>query len=69
MSQKPTVGRTVHFLATSGDVGPYAAIVTAVNPDDTVELVTFGRNSVYFNHAVSFSEEPAAGCWSWPPRV
>ena len=58
----------------------YPAIITQVNhvpslPEgthtdqvETVELVTFGPNSVYFQHKVSFSSEPKPGCWFWPAR-
>lgn len=60
----------------------YPAIITQVNREvkgvpgdsgsdkpETVELVTFGPNSVYFQHAVPFSSEPKAGHWFWPARV
>jgi hypothetical protein len=60
----------------------YPAIITQVNPpvkgvpgDDgsdrpeTVELVTFGPNSVYFQHKVQFAEILKPGTWSWPPRA
>lgn len=45
--------------------------VTQKNEDvpESVELVTFGPNSVYFQHAVRFSAEPKPGCWFWPARV
>lgn len=69
--QKPTIGRVVHY---HDEGGPYAAIITEVGKDEwareVVELVTFGRNSVYFQHAVIFGgEAPEAGTWSWPPIV
>jgi hypothetical protein len=71
---EPTVGRTVHFYPKQECITPesmekYAAIITQVNKDQTVELVTFGPNSVYFQHGVSFAETPEHGKWSWPPRV
>lgn len=74
MGQKPSVGRVVHFAPPQECVGPasltcYPAMITQVNPDETVELVTFGPNSVYFQHGISFSDEPKPGCWSWPPRI
>lgn len=58
----------------------YPAIITQVNtvPEqkegegtdeiDTVELVTFGPNSVYFQHKVPYSTEPKSGHWNWPAR-
>jgi hypothetical protein len=61
----PSIGRIVHF---HDEGGPYAALITAVNDDGSVELVTFGRNSFYFQHGVQAgSGEP--GTWTWPPRV
>jgi hypothetical protein len=73
--QKPTVGRIVHF----NDVGgPYAAIVTKINEDGSLELATFGANSMYFQHNVTedrpYNDDEgsasgrAPGTWSWPPR-
>lgn len=69
--QKPSIGRIVHFHE---EGGPYAAIVTAINPDGTVELATLGRNSLYYQHNIPFSgasegKENSKGTWSWPPRA
>lgn len=71
--QKPTVGRIVLFHEAGG---PYASIVTAVNPDKSLELATFGKNSLYFQHGVQQfiskelinTEEEMKGKWTWPPR-
>lgn len=69
MEQKPTIGRIVHF---HDEGGPYAAIVTAINRDGTLELVTFGRNSIYFQHNVRSRHADETdnfdNSWSWPPR-
>jgi hypothetical protein len=54
MLNKPSVGAAVLFHE---EGGPYASIVTARNPDGTLELVTFGRNSVYFQHNVRSANE------------
>lgn len=62
----PTVGRIVHFAE---DGGPYPAIITSVNPDNSVQLATFGNRSVYFQHMVKFDADAARGTWRWPPRV
>lgn len=63
---KPTVGRIVHFKE---EGGPYPAIVTKVNEDGTVELTTFGPNSVYFQHAVLQDERAEIEhTWRWPPK-
>jgi hypothetical protein len=67
--QAPSIGRVVHFTAADGDVGPYASMITAVNADGTVELCTFGRNSVYFQHGIAFDGDARARTWRWPPRV
>lgn len=82
--QKPSVGRIVHFAPPQECVGPasltlYPAIITQVNPGpppgsqsdlgETVELTTFGPNSVYFQHRVPFATEPKPGHWFWPARV
>jgi len=71
---KPSVGRIIHFAPPQECTGPesltlYPAIITQVNEGGTVELVTFGPNSVYFQHSISFSEELKPGTWSWPPKV
>lgn len=60
----------------------YPAVITQVNPElkgvpgdsgsdvlETVELATFGPNSLYFQHKVPFSSEPKPGHWFWPART
>jgi hypothetical protein len=61
----PTVGRIVHFHE---EGGPYAAIVNGVNEDQSLELTTFGRSSIYFQHGVKHAETLpyASGTWTWP---
>lgn len=78
---QPTIGRIVHFVPPSENVGPksvklVAAIVTNVHGADVpvtgehhCDLATFGPNSLYFQHMVPWSEEPKPGHWSWPPRT
>jgi hypothetical protein len=70
MPQTPSIGRIVHFHE---EGGPYSAIITAVNTNGTVELATFGKNSLYFQHEVPAGgpegTEPSKGCWTWPPRA
>lgn len=69
MEQKPSVGRVVHFHE---EGGPYPALITAVNEDGSVELATFGKNSLYFQHGVHELPAPNApmkGVWTWPPKV
>ena len=82
----PTVGRIVHFFPKHEckEDGPtkiekYASLVTQVNADGTLELATFGPNSLYFQHNVPMygqkvtmtHEHPEyahAWGWAWPAR-
>ena len=73
MEQKPTIGRIVHFYPKQECITPetmekYASIISQVNENGTVELMTVGPNSIYFQHGISFSSSPKHGHWSWPPR-
>lgn len=65
-NQSPTVGRIVHFAE---DNGPYAALVTYVNADGSINLATFGSKSLYFQHNVLFDADGMKGTWRWPPRA
>lgn len=69
------IGRMVHFFPPRECVagGPskrecYAAIVVGLNEDGTVELATFGPNSVYFQHNVPMLMGGLESGWAWPPR-
>jgi len=71
---QPTVGRVVHYVNLGDKDGKYppqtiAAMVTKVNEDGTVALKAFYPTGIFDMPAVPFSEEPARGHWSWPPRV
>jgi hypothetical protein len=76
MFQMPSIGRIVHYQS-YGTPGaeytsqPRAAIITQVNPEDTscVGLCIINPTGLFFTPNVAYSEEPKAGCWSWPPRV
>lgn len=83
----PTPGRILLFYpkqecVSNGDtkIQSYPSIVTQVNPDQTLELATFGPNSLYFQHNVPMygqrvpatNEHPEyayAWGWQWPPKV
>lgn len=70
----PTVGHIVHYTNLGDKDGKYppetqAAIVTGVNDDGTVALKIFYRTGLFDMPSVPFSEEPARGHWSWPPRI
>jgi hypothetical protein len=69
---KPTVGRIVHFHppfdSVANEQPKYAAIVTQVNDDGTLELATFGPSSLYFQRSVpqlGLNSENAAWEWGW----
>jgi hypothetical protein len=68
--QKPSVGRIVHFQSynENGECA-YAALITQVNADGTVDIATFGPQSFYWHRNVAFSEAPKPSYWNWPPRV
>ena len=73
-------GRIVHYQPTSyeakwSDPGPWAAIVTRVGDGGVCTLnlhlpepVPVGGDPVCRKKDVPFSETPADGHWSWPPR-
>lgn len=76
---KVTIGRIVHFHAPSACVGPgsvagpYAALVTGLNENGTINLTTFGpTGSIYPQQNVSMGgpegATPTPGCWNWPPK-
>lgn len=81
---KPTIGRIVHYhphVANDASASPeelakplpiytYAAIVTAVNSDGQPTLQVFcPDHGDYQCGDAKFSEAPAMGCWTWPPRA
>lgn len=74
-TMKPSIGRIVHYYHTSGrDPIPRAAIITGVELDGDplkVTLTIFEPDPDLRPNTVraTFSDEPAPGCWCWPPRV
>jgi len=70
----PTVGRIVHYTNLGDKDGKYppetqAAIITKVYSEVTVALTIFYKTGFFLMDSVPYSEEPARGHWSWPPRV
>lgn len=66
----PTVGRIVYYKTRGSADGVYpptifAAIITNVRPDYTVDLCTFGTNGLRFEMEVFNGEAP--GEWDWMP--
>ena len=75
MSQKPSIGRIVHYQRYGSPGGehkaePSPAIVVKVLNEETMEcqLVVFNPNGQYFN-PTPYSETPKPGHWSWPPKI
>lgn len=75
---KPSIGRIVHFQSNEGTL---AAIITAVHPDNHVNLTVFAPNRVpgwitlgqkgtpEETPLIPYAEEPTLGHWNWPPRA
>lgn len=76
----PTIGRIVHYYPYRGD-GPWAAIITAVNADDSVNLMAFRKDggmrpviecfdkAAYDAAGENHASKVKNGYWDWPPRV
>lgn len=69
----PTLGRQVVMHLASGDA---PAIVTRVNPDDSLSLTVFAVQDILFRDNVQqyeFEEgdgdEEKVGYWEWPERT
>ncbi len=80
MTQRPSVGRIVHYQAYGTPGGEYkseprAAIITQVltteQGAETMEvgLAIMNPTGMFFNPIIPYSAEPKPGHWSWPPRV
>lgn len=72
----PTVGRIVNYWpkADKAKDQPYPAIITHVWGPNVVNLHKFGdgsfphgENAMQTSVSRCESDEPVAGCWSWPP--
>lgn len=76
----PTIGRIVHFYDHGMEVytqrlGPYAAIVTFVHEDGSVDVQPFGQGSMPSydeqTHRVIEGQKTSdqTSWWEWPPRA
>jgi hypothetical protein len=80
MSQKPSVGRIVHYVSYGTPGGEYpsvcrAAIITATKTRPSglpgiVDLCVLNPEGVFFNREVQQDEvQKKGGTWHWPERV
>jgi hypothetical protein len=74
MTDKPTVGRILHYVSLGHSLGTYsstcrAAVVTDVKDAETVSLAVFSGRGVFFYEAITHDEGKAAGTWHWPERT
>lgn len=82
-TQKPSIGRIVHYQSYGTPKGEYkpeprAAIITEVTPYDpdvsendnsVVSLCIMNPTGLFFTRQVYYSSESKPGCWSWPTKV
>lgn len=81
MSQKPSVGRIVHYISYGTPGGEYpsvcrAAVVTDVHGTDAsgevVSLAVLNPEGMFFNRRVPAGDPlpgGMGGSWHWPERV
>jgi len=82
MSEKPSVGRMVHYVSYGTPGGEYPSVCRAaiiseviVNPvvegvnETKVSLVVLNPEGLFFNKNVPYSEDRQGGTWHWPERV
>lgn len=63
---KPSLCRSVLYSCAAG---VFAAVVTGVNEDETVDLTVFPPGGAHPYGVTSVSEAtPESTGWSWPPR-
>lgn len=69
----PSIGRIVIYNHPGSADGKFLpkkspAMIQAVNPDGTVEMVVFSvYGGLFFNHNVVHGDD--LGQWNWPERV
>jgi hypothetical protein len=66
----PTVGRVVHHFVTGpdGSLVPRPAVVVEVHSGSELGLSVHTPDGVFFARS-TLADQPAEGCWSWPPRA
>lgn len=75
-TQKPSIGRIVHYVSYGSPGGEFqsecrAAIVTRVSSLSTgdVDLCVLNPTGMYFNQGCRYDEGKGPGTWHWPERV
>ena len=74
-TQKPSVGRIVHYQAYGPPGGEYksvprAAIITAVyDAASVIDLCAITPTGFFFNQKCLYDADGKGGTWRWPPRV
>lgn len=74
MTDKPTVGRIVHYTSYGTPGGEYgkecrAAIVAGVKFNGVVELAVLNPTGMFFNECEYMGDDnPDGGTWHWPER-
>ncbi len=82
--QKPSKGRVVHFTVETEraydptidaptvskviTIAIYPGLVTEVYEGGVIDIKTFGPNSIYDNHKVSYNADGKSGTWRYPPH-
>lgn len=75
-SQRPAVGRVVHYVSYGTPGGEFPSVcraaVIAAAPQDVdilvVDLCVLNPGGLFFNRS-EYSEEHLGGTWHWPERV
>lgn len=70
---RPTVGRIVNYVSHPTPEGDpsrnEAAVITAVNEDDTLLLTVFTPGGVLLkDNVIADQDDDTAGTWHWPRR-
>lgn len=71
---KPSVGRTVHYVAYGTPGGEFpagvcrAAIITEVT-GETIGIYVMNPTGLFFNRGITYDEGKAPGSYHWPERL
>ncbi len=75
MTDRPSVGRIVHYVGMGHSLGTNAststcrpAIITEVKNDTTVSIAAFSTKALSFYDNLPQDEGKSGGTWHWPER-